>query len=157
MLIAKGEIVMIEADRFRDDIMSKEIRTLIVPKEKVMIVRSNWNLKQALNNLMESGWSSVPVLNENETVEGITSKTLILEHARMEKVPYYHDFQRKFVHEAMKKNVPTLSEDTILRYGIELLVDWPYLPVVNQHKTFSGILTRRSVLDYLLKVFYNEL
>lgn len=148
---------MQEADKFRDEIMAKEISSLIVPKQKVMIVRSLWNLEQALSKLMESGWSSVPVLDDNDRVVGIISKTLILEHARLEKVPYYHDFQRKFVYESMRKDIPTLSEDTILRYGVELLVDWPYLPVINQQKKFSGILTRRSVLDYLLKVFYNEL
>ena len=137
--------------------MSKEIKSLIVPKKDVMIVRSKWNLEQALSKLMESGWSSVPVLNDNNKVEGIISKTLILEHARLETVPYYHDFQRKFVSESMRKDVPTLSEDTLLRYGIELLVDWPYLPVINQNKIFSGILTRRSVLEYLLNVFYNEM
>lgn len=148
---------MQEADKFRDEIMGKEISSLIVPKENVMIVRSLWNLEQALGKLMESGWSSVPVLDDNDKVVGIISKTLILEHARLEKVPYYHDFQRKFVNESMRKDIPTLSEDTILRYGVELLVDWPYLPVINQKKKFSGILTRRSILDYLLKVFYNEL
>lgn len=147
---------MHHVDHFRDEIMSKEIKSLIVPKENVMSVRSKWNLEQALSKLMESGWSSVPVLNEKDKVEGIISKTLILEHARLEKVPYYHDFQRKFVFESMRHDVPTLSEDTILRYGIELLVDWPYLPVIDGQKKFSGILTRRSVLDYLLKVFYNE-
>lgn len=146
---------MQQVNEFRDEIMSKEIRTLIVPKDKVMVVRSNWNLKQALGHLMEAGWSSVPVLNENNLVEGIISKQLILENAKFEKVLYYHDFHRKYVHQSMQKNVPTLSEDTILRYGIELLVDWPYLPVVNNEKVFSGILTRRSVLDYLLQVFYN--
>lgn len=148
---------MQQADKFRDEIMSKEIKSLIVPKKDVMIVRSKWNLEQALSKLMESGWSSVPVLNDNNKVEGIISKTLILEHARLETVPYYHDFQRKFVSESMRKDVPTLSEDTLLRYGIELLVDWPYLPVINQNKIFSGILTRRSVLEYLLNVFYNEM
>lgn len=147
---------MQQVDHFRDEIMSKEIKSLIVPKEKVMVVRSKWNLEQALNKLIESGWTSVPVLNESDNVEGIISKTLILEHARLEKVPYYHDFQRKLVSDSMNKNAPTLSEDTILRYGMELLVDWPYLPVVDQQKKFTGILTRRSVLDYLLKVFYYE-
>ncbi len=147
---------MQHVDQFRDEIMSKEIKSLIVPKEKVMTVRSKWNLEQALGKLMETGWSSVPVLDDSDKVEGIISKTLILEHSRLEKVPFYHDFQRKFVVDSMRKNVPTLSEDTLLRYGIELLVDWPYLPVINQNKTFTGILTRRSILDFLLKEFYNE-
>ncbi|MFV9511543.1 CBS domain-containing protein [Tepidibacillus sp. LV47] len=147
---------MQQKDQFRDQIMSKEIGSLIVPKQEVTTVNSKWNLEQALKKLMESGWSSVPVLNDQNEVEGIISKSSILEHARLERVPYYLDFQRKFVHESMEKKIPTLSEDTILRYGIELLVDWPYLPVVNQQKKFSGILTRRSVLDYLLKVFYEE-
>lgn len=120
------------------------------------MIRSKWNLEQALNKLIESGWSSVPVLNDQNEVEGTISKTLILEHARLERVPFYHDFQRKLVHDSMQSHVPTLSEDTLLRYGIELLVDWPYLPIVNKQKKFSGILTRRSVLDYLLKVFYEE-
>lgn len=148
---------MQQVDEFREKIMSKEISSLIVPRDKVMFVRSKWTLEQALSKLMESGWSSVPVLNDNDKVEGIISKTLILENARLEKVPYYHDFQRKFVNDSMRKDVPTLSEDTLLRYGIELLVDWPYLPVINQQKTFAGILTRRSILDHLLKVFYNEM
>jgi len=148
---------MQQINEFREKIMSKEISSLIVPRDQVMFVRSKWTLAQALSKLMESGWSSVPVLDDDDRVEGIISKTLILEHARLEKVPYYHDFQRKFVRESMKRDAPTLSEDTILRYGVELLVDWPYLPIINQKKTFTGILTRRSVLDYLLKVFYNEL
>ena len=145
-----------QIDQFKDKIMSIEVGFLIVPNEAVMIVRSKWNLEQALNKLMESGWSSVPVLNDKNEVEGIISKTSILQHARLEKVPYYHDFQRKFVSEALNRDIPTLSEDTLLRYGIELLVDWPYLPVINKEKKFSGILTRRSVLDHLLKVFYDE-
>ncbi|OEF99428.1 hypothetical protein BHF71_01805 [Vulcanibacillus modesticaldus] len=137
--------------------MSKEIKSLIVPKEKVMVVESTWNLEQALRKLIETGWTSVPVINPKMEVEGIISKSLILNHARLEKVPLFHDFKRRNVNEAMKRNIPTLSEDTTLHYGIELLVDWAYLPVVNKEKKFIGILTRRSVLDYLLKAFYNEL
>ncbi|TCS83140.1 CBS domain-containing protein [Tepidibacillus fermentans] len=145
---------MQQLDQFRDQIMSKEIGSLIIPFQNVITVRSTWNLEKALSKLMESGWSSVPVLNEADEVEGVISKSEILEYARMEKVPYYLDFRRKFVHDAMKQNVPMLSDDTILRYGIELLVDWPYLPIVNHDRKFIGILTRRSVLDYLLKEFY---
>ena len=147
---------MQQMDQFRDKIMSREIGSLIVPVEHVITVKSRWTLEQALNKLMESGWSSVPVLNEHDEVEGLISKQEILEFARMEKVPYYLDFKRKFVHEGMKRNVPTLSEDTMLRYGIELLVDWPYLPIVNHERKFIGILTRRSILDYLLKEFYDN-
>ncbi|WP_339061267.1 CBS domain-containing protein [Tepidibacillus marianensis] len=147
---------MQQMDQFRDQIMSKEIGSLIVPAENVNTVKSNWNLEKALSKLMESGWSSVPVLNGANEVEGVISKSEILEYARMEKVPYYLDFRRKFVHDAMKQNIPMLSDDTILRYGIELLVDWPYLPIVNHDRKFIGILTRRSILDYLLKEFYEH-
>jgi len=147
---------MQQMDQFRDQIMSKEIGSLIVPVENVITIKSNWNLEKALSKLMESGWSSVPVLNEENEVAGVISKSEILEYARMEKVPYYLDFRRKFVHDAMKQNIPMLSDDTILRYGIELLVDWPYLPIINHDRKFIGILTRRSILDYLLKEFYEH-
>ncbi len=40
-------------DQFRDEIMSREIKSLIVPKEKVMIVRSKWNLDLALNKMIK--------------------------------------------------------------------------------------------------------
>lgn len=148
---------MEQVNQFRDEIMLKEINSLIVLKDNVAVINKNWNLKQALDTLMKSGWSSVPVVNNEEEVEGIISKTLILKYGRLEKVPLFHDLQRKFVKECMEKDIPTLSSDTTLHYGIELLVDWAYLPVVNQDKKFIGILTRRSVLEYLLKVFYNEI
>lgn len=147
---------MIEKNVFKEEIMVNEICSLIVPKEKVITVKAKWNLRKAFDKLMESGWSSVPVLNEKDEVEGIINKHLILQNAKGDKVPYYLDFNRKQVRESMQNRVPTLSEDTILHYGIELLVDYAYIPVVNNEKKFVGILTRKSVLDYLLKIFYDE-
>lgn len=148
---------MEQINHFRDEIMLKELGSLIVSKDNVACINKNLNLKQALDILIKSGWSSVPVVNDLEEVEGIISKTIILKYGRLEKVPLFHDLQRKFVKDCMKTDIPTLSSDTTLHYGIELLVDWAYLPVVNLEKKFEGILTRRSVLEYLLKVFYNEI
>lgn len=147
---------MKEKNIFKDEIMIKEISSFIVKKEKVTTVHAKWNLRKAFDKLMESGWSSVPVINEDDEVVGIINKNLILQNAKGEKVPYYLDFNRKTVKQSMQKNVPSVTEETILHYGIELLVDYAYVPVVNQEKKFVGILTRKSVLDYLLKVFYDE-
>ena len=60
-------------------LFSREITPYIIPKEKVVVVKTDWSLERALLILTRKGTNSVPVMNDQEQVEGIISKTDILD------------------------------------------------------------------------------
>ena len=56
----------------------------------------------------------------------------------------------------MKSDLATIHINTRFPRGLDLLVDNPYVCVVNDQHTFLGILTRRVILKQMKKYLYQS-
>ncbi|HJV46566.1 MAG TPA: CBS domain-containing protein [Bacillota bacterium] len=135
----------------KKEFMSSEIRALILPASSIVTADPNWTLERALLKLTRSGYTSVPVINENNQVEGLISKTLILDFMSENQHIKYNDLPKFKVHEAMNKNYMGIWSNTPLSFALELMIDRSYVPIIDEKNTFIGILTRQAVLQQILK------
>jgi CBS domain-containing protein len=141
---------LISSNTSKKDFMAREIRHLIISKDSIVTVHPDWTLERALLRLTRSGYSSVPVINSENQVEGLISKTLILDFMSENQNINYNDLPLFQVHQAMNKNYMGIWENTPLSFALELMIDRSYVPIIDQKNMFVGILTRQAVLSEIL-------
>ena len=136
------------------EVLDMPIKDFVICSEKVAHVQSGNNAEHALLVLTKTGYSSIPVLDVKYRLQGlissqqITDEILGLEHIEYERLP---DLK---VDDIMKKDIAVIHVDEKFQKGLDLLVDNPYICVVDDEKTFLGILTRRVILKQMKKYLY---
>ncbi|MFJ7970567.1 cyclic-di-AMP-binding protein CbpB [Psychrobacillus sp. NPDC096389] len=136
------------------DFLQIPIEDYIISAEKVAHVQLGNNAEHALLVLTKTGYSSIPVLDVKYRLHGlissqqITDEILGLEHIEYERLP---DLK---VDDIMKTDVPVIHIKEKFQKGLDLLVDNPYLCVIDDERTFMGILTRRVILKQMKKYLY---
>lgn len=80
----------------------------------------------------------------------ITDAILGLDHIEYERL---HDIK---VDEVMLQPVPSIHVSEKFKRGLDLLINNPFLCVIDDEETFVGILTRRVVLKQLKKHIYQN-
>jgi len=132
------------------------IKDYIIPAEKVANVSAGNSAEHALLVLTKTGYSSVPVLDSSDRLQGllgittVTDSILGLSHIEYERLP---DLK---VDEIMSTEFASMRTTDTFQRGFDLLIDHPFLCVVDQDGVFAGILTRRVLLKELKKYIYSN-
>lgn len=147
----------------RDDaryLFEREIAQLIIPKENVVTIDPEWSLERALLVLTRRQTSSVPVINHHEQVEGVISKTNILDfmlHISRDKQSIdFTGLSEHRVKEAMDRNHQGIMANSIFSFAFEILVNRSYIPIINERNQFVGILTRKVLMEKVIEYFHQE-
>lgn len=144
---------MTQEDRKLTDIL---VEDLMIPSEKVAHVQLNNPLEHALLVLVKSGYSAVPVLDQNYKLVGTIGKTVILnqllglERFEVEKLG---DMR---VHEVMKDDIQPLTKENNFLDGLKALINQTFVCVADKDGYFDGILTRRAILKHLQRDLYTS-
>ncbi len=144
-------MIPVENKEFLDTL----IADYIIPAEKVVHVQLGNNAEHALLVLTKTGYSSVPVLDSQDRLKGllsirtVTDSILGLAHIEYERLP---DLK---VDEIMRKDITTIRINERFQKGLDLVIDNPFVCVVEEDGTFAGILTRRVILKQFKKYIYN--
>lgn len=147
----------------RDDasyLFAREISQLIIPKEDVVTIDPEWSLERALLVLTRRQTSSVPVINGHGQVEGIISKTSILDFmlhiSRDSQEIDFSGLSEHQVKEAMDRNHQGIMANSIFSFAFEILVNRSYIPIINEKNQFVGILTRKGLMEKVIEYFQQE-
>jgi CBS domain-containing protein len=135
----------------RKQIMDTDIRQLLIPVQNVACVHSFNNLEHALLVLIKSGYSAIPVLDTKSRVQGIISKTMILDSILGTERIEFEKLSQHTVEQVMQKDVPRITEDESMLRALQLAINRPFLCVVRGDGELVGILTRRALLVLLYK------
>jgi CBS domain-containing protein len=140
-------------------LFSKEIAPFIIPKEKVVVIDPEWSLERALLVLTRKGTTSVPVINQEGQVEGIISKTDILDFllnkSRDEEIDF-SQLRKHKVREAMNLNHSGILANSIFSFAFEVLINRSYIPIIDVKNQFVGILTRKVMMEKVIEYFQEE-
>lgn len=138
----------------------REITSLIIPKEKVVTIDPDWSLERALLILTRKQTSSVPVINASGQVEGLISKTDILDFMlHIGRNNNHFDFtglSEHKVREALNLNHQGIMANSIFSFAFEVLVNRSYIPIINEKNQFVGILTRKVLMEKVIEYFQKE-
>lgn len=129
----------------RELLLEKE-ETFLIPGENVANVMCLNPLSHALLVLSQVKYSKIPVLDKGDRFVGLISlsdivdKTFDLQSIDFDKLSTFT------VAGVMEVNVPMVGENWELEDVLHLLVDAPFLPVVDNNNRFKGIITRKELL-----------
>ena len=127
-------------------ILKNDIRDIIIPSDKVANVLVGNNLEHALLVLTKSGYTAVPVLDTDYKLHGLISTPLILDATLgLERIEF-ENLEHIKVEEVMHRDIPYLKLDDPFERALNLLINNPFLCVVDDDFHFEGILTRRVIL-----------
>lgn len=138
------------------DFLQIPIKEYIISAEKVAHVQLGNNAEHALLVLTKTGYSSIPVLDMKYRLQGlisaqqITDEILGLEHIEYERLPSIK------VDDIMNKDVAVIHINEKFQKGLDLLVNNPYVCVIDDEQMFLGILTRRVILKQMKKHLYQS-
>lgn len=122
---------------------------ILVPKQMLTYLNSNDPLDKAVEFLIESGYSAVPVIDDNGIYLGIVSEGDFLRKV----MEYGKENLAKFI----VSDIVKLDEDgavlnTVTKQEVyEKILDRNFLSVVDDRRCFIGIITRKSVIIELNK------
>ena len=129
----------------------------IITKDRIDYVFENFTLRQTLEKMDNSGFTSLPVLNEKgEYVTTITEGD-ILRHIKSlgnfslrnaEKIPLSSV--------VIKRNVKSIKIYSNIEDLIEFVLEQNFVPVVDDMNHFIGIITRKAVISHLASQLKGE-
>lgn len=120
---------------------------ILVPKQMLTYLTDKDPVDKALEFLLASGFTAVPVIDEEGRYVGIASEgdflRMLMEHGKEELKNYVVG---DFVNRDMSGVVlNTVGRDEIM----EKILDRNFLSIVDDRQCFIGIITRKSVIMYL--------
>jgi predicted transcriptional regulator len=126
-----------------------KISDYMIPSEKVAHVQIGNNLEHALLVLTKSGYSAIPVLDARFKLHGLISSAIITESILgLERIEFEKLGDKK-VEDVMAVNIPKVLLNDNFEKAVDLLIDHPFVCVLNDEGFFEGIFTRRALLKEL--------
>ena len=122
----------------------------IITKDRIDYVFENFTLRQTLEKMDNSGFTSLPVLNEKGEYVTTVTEGDILRHIKnlghfslrdAEKIPLSSV--------VIKRNVKSIKIYSNIEDLIELVLEQNFVPVVDDMNHFIGIITRKAVISHL--------
>jgi predicted transcriptional regulator len=133
----------------RSEFLQTTIRDLLIPADKVAHVQIGNNLEHALLVLTKTGYTAIPVLDPTYKLHGLISTTRILDSILgLERIEFER-LEKMKVEEVMNKDIPRLKLSDKVEFGLELVINHPFVCVENDQGVFEGIFTRRVILKHL--------
>lgn len=119
---------------------------LLTPKINVTYLMAGGNILEGLEKILESGYNSVPVLCDDGRYFGTIGCRELLEYC------CEGDGSAAYISELVSSSHnPAVCIDADIYELMERLMDSNFVPVVDDRDCFVGIVTRKSILTYLLK------
>ncbi|MFJ7932973.1 cyclic-di-AMP-binding protein CbpB [Sporosarcina sp. NPDC096371] len=137
------------------DFLFTPIVDYIISSEKVAHVQLGNNAEHALLVLTKTGYSALPVLDAKYHLKGLLGIGMITDSILgMERIEYERLADLK-VDSIMQTDIPYIKTTDRFQKGLDLLINHPFLCVVEEDGTFAGILTRRVILKHFKKYIYS--
>jgi CBS domain-containing protein len=125
---------------------------IIIPKEKVAFIYEDYSIRQTLEKMEYHRYSSIPMINREGKYVGTISEGDLLWY-----IKNHQQLDFKKSEEIPIQNVPRKHDnfgiyiDTNIEDLIIASTQQNFIPVLDDRDTFIGIVTRKDIIQYLLK------
>ena len=135
--------------------MNKEpnILALLTPKARLAYLDDSMSCRQALEKMKAHGFTCIPLLSEKTgTYLGSISEGDLLWFITSQERYDMYECENIPVASLMRRDfIPAVKVDTTADEVLKMVMAQNYVPVVDDRNILMGIITRRSVIDALLK------
>ncbi len=120
---------------------------ILIPKQMLTYLYADDTLDIAVNEIMDSGYTAVPVIDREGVYLGVVSEgdflRKVMECGR-DKLGEHN------VEEVISKDKEAFIINTVSKEEImEKILERNFLSIVDDRKCFVGIITRKSIIKYL--------
>ncbi|GCF93638.1 CBS domain-containing protein [Enterococcus florum] len=137
-----------------EELMLENKSSMIIPAENVANVMSGNPLEHAFLVLSKAGYSKIPVLDKGDHFVGLLSLNDVVNKMLEIDGIDTTNLSEFSVADVMDTDVAIVREGCELEDLLHLLVDAPFLPVLDEHNIFKGIVTRREILKAVNRTFH---
>ncbi|SFS32411.1 CBS domain-containing protein [Marininema halotolerans] len=137
-------------------LFDEEISPLVIAANQVVVVEPDWTLERALLVLTRKGYASVPVIDREGKVEGVVSKTNILDYMLTRNDFQFAKLSQSQVKNVMNQNHSGILANSIFSFAFDVLIDRPYIPIIDLENRFEGILTRKVLMEKVTEYFQRK-
>ena len=123
----------------------------ILPKDKIDFVYDSYTLRQTIEKLDITGYTSLPVLNnEGEYLFTITEGDVLryIKHNENMSLRNAEKISLKCI--PIKREVKSIKIYSNMEDLIQVSLGQNFVPVVDDMNHFIGIITRQSIINYFL-------
>ena len=128
------------------DLLSRNADHYLIPADVVANVQTDNNLYHAFLVLTKVKYSKIPVLDHGGHFEGLVSLPLITEQMLGFDQLNTEILLQKRVCDVMETQVKTVHDVDDVEETLHLMIDNPFVPVVDEQQIFQGIVTRREFM-----------
>lgn len=129
-----------------EDLLSRNADHYLIPADVVANVQTDNNLYHAFLVLTKVKYSKIPVLDHGGHFEGLVSLPLITEQMLVFDQLNTEILLQKRVCDVMETQVKTVHDVDDVEETLHLMIDNPFVPVVDEQQIFQGIVTRREFM-----------
>ncbi|MFJ1626920.1 cyclic-di-AMP-binding protein CbpB [Marinilactibacillus psychrotolerans] len=134
--------------------IGEKIKSLLIDKDnqlvksadEVAVVGTKNRLDHALLILTTDKYSLVPVLDEKSRMQGLISMPSIMQAIMDIEDVHFEKLGEINVEDIMDKDYPFVYEDFELENVLHMLVNHAFITVIDEERTFKGIITRSEIL-----------
>ncbi|MGT2928951.1 cyclic-di-AMP-binding protein CbpB [Streptococcus dentasini] len=137
-----------------EDFLTPFQEDYLTPAEDLALVMSNHKAGHVMLLLTRNGYSRIPVMSTDKRYMGTISMSDILSY-QSQKALTDQALAEIEVIEMLNHKIEILSDPTDLTEILHKVVDFPFLPVVDDQGIFLGIITRKKVLKSINSLLHN--
>ena len=128
------------------------IMFFLTPKNNVAWADETDTLRQALEKLEFHGYSAIPLLAQDGTYLGTITEGDILWELKRSKFPTIKDMEEIRITQVPRlRDNKAVTAQTDMEEVLDKVMNQNFVPVVDDKKVFIGIITRKDIIQYLLK------
>lgn len=128
------------------------ILMLLKPKDRVELIYSSFTIRQALEKMRAYKYSSMPIIDkESGKYIGTISTGDILFYIAEHYLPFTELETIPLSSVEAYRSAKPISIDTNIECLYDMILEENFVPVIDSRGVFIGIITRKSVIHYLLQ------
>lgn len=137
-------------------LLLKNKQKFMIPASLVATVNQSNSLDHAFLVLTKDRYAKIIVIDNKNCYCGQVSLAMITDRLLETKRINVERLNELKVRDVMQTDAPVIQDPTDIEENLHLLIDQSFLPVVDDHNYFCGIVTRREVLkavNYTMHTF----
>lgn len=138
-----------------EKMLLNNIDSLIKPTDELAVIAANHSLDHALLLMTKNKYTLVPVVDNQSKLQGLISMALIIEAIMDIEDVHFDKLSEIKVNEVMATDYPSLAEDYLLEEAVRLLVNHPFVSIVDGEGILLGIITRQEILRGTNRILHN--
>lgn len=130
------------------------IRSILTPKEKLITLKLDDTIKEAIGSISDNGFLSLPVVDDKKFI-GFLSKQYVYEKFLESEEKDFEAFSEKPVRDFVYMKIEPVKDSIFIEEAADMFANNQvrFLPVVDSYGYFLGILTQKSLFEIITKVY----